>query len=70
MYKELYLKIEKLLNEEMNEIMATETDANLKFKKLTDIYRLNKILENFDELEPTMQKFIEEKRNKKKWKER
>lgn len=70
MYKELYIRLMNSLKSEMDYIIKFEKDENAKLNKMTEIYRITKIIDNFDELEPTMQEFFEEKKKKQKWEER
>ena len=67
-------KNEKQVRDEIYRTMRTEFDKLEKCKSRTEksdklqfLYRMNKILENYDELIPVMEEYFEKKHNKEKW---
>jgi hypothetical protein len=69
-------KNEKQVRDEIYKTMRTEFDKlekcksrNEKSDKLQFLYRMNKILENYDELTPVLEEYFEKKHNKEKWRD-
>ena len=67
---EVKTKIINVLKAEADYVNTHEKDKKAKIIKLNEIMNLLKIIENFDELEPVLVKFFEEKAKKQKWSER
>ena len=63
----IYTKLANTLKAEAEYITKNETDKKAKMTKLNTLLNLAKILDNYDELEPTLQKFFYEKAQKEKW---
>ena len=70
MDEEIKEEIAKSLETISKRVSESDEDNKTKARKLHSIMHVLQIMERYDELEPTMQKFFEEKRDKKKWKER
>jgi hypothetical protein len=62
-------KFEKLVNEEIENLDKIVDDHD-KFIRLDTLYKIFQYLRYFDEVEPVLTKYFEEKRKKDKWKER
>lgn len=60
----LYYKLTNILKTEAEQTMKQES---IDYAKMQDIFNLKKILDNFDELEPTLKKFFAEKARKEKF---
>lgn len=58
-------KISKLLMEEAKSLLNEE--GRERVHKLNDIFNTQKILDNYDELEPTIQEYFRKKAEKDKW---
>lgn len=67
MDKNLTNKIDKLLKKEAYKVMKSEEPVLKKLDKMNQIINIIKVVENYDELEPTLKKFFNEKHNKNKW---
>ena len=67
MYKELESKLTNVLKSEFDYIMKNEEDKNVQLDKATDVYKMGKIIENFDELQPVIADFFKKKAEKEKW---
>lgn len=63
----LYYKLTNILRTEAEETMKYQEDQQLKYEKMDNIFNLKKILDNWDELEPTLRKFFMEKARKEKF---
>jgi hypothetical protein len=59
-------RIRHLMSEEMDSILEIKDKQERTDKGLV-IFRMNKILDNYDELTPILNKFFEEKHYKEKW---
>ena len=67
-------KSEKQVRDEIYKTLKIEFDKLEKYKnknekidKLQMLYRINKYLENYDELTPVLEEYFEKKHNKEKW---
>ena len=58
MDKSLETKIKNVLKHEAKYIMTYEENTDLKLDKMNTIFNLEKIIENYDELEPLLTKFF------------
>ena len=67
MNKGLERKLFNVLKAEFDYIKEHEEDKNKRIAGMLDILHLEKILENFDELEPVLQKYFAEKAKKEKF---
>lgn len=70
MDKSLEIKLKNVLKHEAKYIMTYEENTDLKLDKMNTIFNLEKIIENYDELEPLLTKFFINKAEKIKWKEK
>lgn len=59
--KEIYTKIDNVLKAEGKYILKHEKDIDKQVGKMQILFRLKKIIDNYDELEPILEKFFEEK---------
>ena len=64
MNKDLKIKLGNVLKAEADYVGRTETDLTNKYVKLNDIFNLLKIIDNYDELEPVLKKYFQEKADK------
>lgn len=64
--QEIINKFETLLSEELEEL-DNITDKQERNAKMDTLYKIYKFLTNFDEVEPVLKKFFEEKAQKDKW---
>ena len=69
-------KSEKQIRDEIYRTMRKEFDKLDKLKNKTEkvdkmqfLHRLNKYLENYDELIPVLEEYFEKKHNKEKWRD-
>lgn len=69
MDKDIKQRLMKELQSEADLVSKNEKDKNIKLKKLNDIFNILKILENFEELEPTIAKYFAEKAQRDKYSE-
>jgi uncharacterized protein (DUF1810 family) len=60
---EIKKKIYEFLNEQLEEV-SKETDKDKKIDKMTIILRFKKITDNYEELEPILEKYFAEKADK------
>lgn len=67
MYKELRTRLLNSLKAEADYVAKFETDKKTKFDKMNDILNLTKVIENYEELEPTIAKAVVEQAKKDKW---
>jgi hypothetical protein len=67
MNKKLKGNLVELLHQEATFIMRKDEDIKNKIDEMDDIIKMQKIIEHFDELEPTLKKFFEEKAKDNKW---
>lgn len=67
MYKELESKLTNVLKSEFDYIMKNEKNKNIQLDKATEVYRMGKIIENFDELQPVIAEYFNNKAEKEKW---
>ena len=61
MNNELKTKLSNVLKAEFDYIKRTETDQILRLKKMGDVYHMQQIISNFDELEPVIANYLNEK---------
>lgn len=67
MDKGLKVTLSNRLKYEAECILKSDENIKIKFKKMDIILNLQKILENYDELEPLLKNFFTEKAKQKKW---
>jgi len=67
MNNELKTKLSNVLKAEFDYIKRTETDQTLLLQKMGDIYHMQKIINNFDELEPVIANYLNKKAEKEKF---
>lgn len=63
----LYHKLTTILKDEAEDTLKNEKDNDVKISKMNDIFNLKKILDNYDDLEPTLKKYFMEKVRKEKY---
>jgi len=63
----LKTKLINVLKSEAKEILDSEDAILERVEKMNDIDHMLKIIQNYDELEPVLAKYFEEKHNKEKW---
>ena len=63
----LKTKLINVLKAEARQILVSKETRLEKLEKMNDIDHLLKIIQNYDELEPVLAKYFEEKHNKEKW---
>lgn len=61
MNNELKTKLSNVLKAEFDYIKRTETDKAVLIQKMGDIYHMQKIINNFDELEPVIAEYLNKK---------
>lgn len=66
----LKVKLSNVLRAEAKKTMEEEKDLMVKKEKLGDIFTLQEIVKNYDELKPLINERIEEIKRKEKWEER
>lgn len=69
MYLELKTRLMNSLKAELDYVTKFETDKMTKFDKMLQIKNIMLLLEQYDEIEPTIQKAINEIARKKKFEE-
>lgn len=57
----------EVLKTEASYIMRSDEDIFNKIEKMNDIINLQKVLENYEELEPVLKKYFNENAIRKKW---
>lgn len=62
-------KLSEILKQEAEGIMHSDNELIEKLKQMDDISNMMKVIDNFEELEPTLKKFFKEKAEKEKWNE-
>ena len=62
----LRIKLENILRTESTKTMEEKMDLNDKINKMNDLFNLKKILDNYDELQPIISEYL----NNKAWKEK
>ena len=62
MNQDLYNKLNEVLKQEGNQALEQKD-----YLKVQDTINIRKILDNYDELEPTLRKFFDEKAKKEKY---
>ena len=67
MDKIIYKELDELIKSESEKIMLNENDIQKKVEKLDIWFNLKKIIDNYDELEPLLKTFFDEKAQKDKW---
>ena len=65
--KAMILRLEHLIKEELALLKETTTDTSELLSKGNVLFNIHKILSNYDELEPVLKKFFNEKYKKEKW---
>ena len=63
----LKTKLINVLKAEARQILDSDEEMSSKVNKMNDIDHILKIIQNYDELEPVLQKYFAEKHNKEKW---
>lgn len=61
MYKELETKLMNVLKAEFDYVETHENVKELKLQKMGDVYHMQKIINNFDELEPVIAEYLNKK---------
>ena len=69
MYKELKTRLMNSLKAELDYVTKFETDKMTKFDKMLQIKNMMLLIEQYDEIEPAIQKAINELAQKKRFKE-
>lgn len=67
MNKVIKQKLTNILKNEVTYILNNEENNQEKLKKLDDLFNLQKIINNFDELEPILYNYFKEKAQQDKW---
>ena len=67
--QEIINKFERLIKVELEKAGDIE-DKEEKKIKLDTLYKINKYVANFDELEPVLNKYFYDKKRREKWEER
>ena len=67
MDKMIKTKLNNVLKAEAEYIMENEKDLHTKVDKMDTLFNLKKILDNYDELEPILEKYFTEKSKKQKF---
>ena len=70
MYDELRFRLRNSLKYELDYVAKFETDKNKKFEKMLQIKNIMLLVEKYDEIEPEIQKAINELARKEKWQDR
>ena len=70
MNKSLKNRLEETLKEEATYIMRTDGKTLDKIDRMNEIINMQKIVENYDELEPVLKEFFKKKAKQDKWQER
>lgn len=60
-------KLLEFLKSNAEETMKADIEMSEKVDEMSNIFDLIKIIQNYDELEPIIAKFFEEKQKKEKW---
>ena len=67
MYKELEMKLFNKLKGEFDYIQKQEGTKDEKSGKMMDIFHMQQIITNFDELEPIIADYLNQKAKKERW---
>lgn len=67
MNKELETKLTNVLKAEFDYVRKHENDLNLRLQKMDDIFHIQQVILNFDELEPLIKKYMNKKAEKEKF---
>ncbi len=67
MDKRIKAILKNTLKDEADMIFRSDDDIKEKIARMNDIIHFTKIVDNYDELEPLLIKFFEEKAQKEKW---
>lgn len=67
MYKELETRLVNTLKAEYDYVKEHETNIDDKRKKMFDIFHMQQVLLNFDELEPVIADYLNKKAKKEKF---
>lgn len=70
MDKNIERKLNNVLKSEGQYIMKNEKNIMNKLKKMNVIFNMQKIVDNYDELEPILKDYFRKKAEKEKYKER
>ena len=70
MNKSLKNSLNETLKSEATYIMRTDEDILIKIDRMNEVINMQKIIENYEELQPVLKKFFDEKALKDKWEER
>lgn len=70
MYEELRERLLKSLKDEFDYVIKFEKDKMTKFDKMLQIKNMMLILEQYEKIEPAIEKAINELAEKKRWEER
>lgn len=62
--QEIILKFEKLVSKEVESLESTTADDYEKLLRLDTLYKIHQYLYNFDELEPVLTKYFEDKKRR------
>ena len=64
MDKEIETKLNNVLKAEANYTMKNEKNLHKKVEKMDTLFNLKKILDNYDELEPVLKRYFNERNSK------
>lgn len=64
MYKELETRLVNTLKAEYDYVKEHETNIDNKRKKMFDVFHMQQVLLNFDELEPVIEDYLNKKAKK------
>ena len=67
MYKELETRLVNTLKAEYDYVKEHETNIDNKRKKMFDVFHMQQVLLNFDELEPVIEDYLNKKARKEKF---
>ena len=67
MYKELETRLVNTLKAEYDYVKEHETNIDNKRKKMFDVFHMQQVLLNFDELEPVIADYLNKKAKKEKF---
>lgn len=67
MNEELKTKLMYVLKEESEKMLRSDMEMSEKVKFWKQVDRISAVIDNYDEIEPTIRKFFKEKHDKEKW---
>ena len=67
MNEDIRRKLANILKKEASQVIQEDEEISIKANKITILYRLYKILDNYDELEPILIDYFSKKSEKDKW---